>query len=53
VGTRLGVAEHLGDTLHVFDLRLGAADRDAIEGVLAHSRDLYSLIGDCGAEYRR
>jgi aryl-alcohol dehydrogenase-like predicted oxidoreductase len=53
VGTRLGVAEHIEDTLRVFDLRLAVADMDAIESVLAHSQDLYSLIGDCGAEYRR
>ncbi len=53
VGTRLGVAEHIADTARVFDLRLDAGDLNAIEAVLAQSRDLYRLIGDCGDEYRR
>lgn len=52
VGTRLGAAEHISNTLRVFDLRLAAADVAAIDSVLARSRDLYRLIGDCGAEYR-
>jgi len=46
-------AEHIRETLRVFDLRLTAADADAIDSVLAQSRDLYNVIGDCGAEYRR
>ena len=53
VGTRLGVAEHIADTLRVFDLRLSAADHAAIDAVLRRSGDLYGRIGDCGAEYRR
>jgi len=53
VGARLGVAEHIAETLRVFTLRLDPEDHEKIAGVLARSRDLYSLIGDCGAEYRR
>ena len=53
VGTRLGVAEHIAETARVFQIRLGAEDVAAVEGVLARSRDLYRLIGDCGDEYRR
>ena len=53
VGTRLGVAEHIAETARVFDLRLDSDDLAAIEAVLARSRDLYRLIGDCGDEYRR
>ena len=53
VGARLGVAEHISDNAHVFRLELDAGDLQAIEAVLAESRDLYSLIGDCGDEYRR
>ena len=53
VGARLGVAEHISDNLRVFDMQLEAADLESIETVLARSRDLYRLIGDCGDEYRR
>ena len=53
VGTRLGVAEHIAETARIFDLQLDAGDVEAIEAVLAQSRDLYRIIGDCGDEYRR
>ena len=53
VGARLGVAEHIADNVRVFDVQLDADDLQAIEAVLAQSRDLYRLIGDCGDEYRR
>ncbi len=52
VGTRLGVAEHIADNARVFGLELDAGDDTAIETVLARSRDLIKLIGDCGDEYR-
>ena len=53
VGTRLGFSDRRSDTVRVFDLTLNEDDRDRIEAVLAKSRDLYELIGDCGDEYRR
>ncbi len=52
IGARLGIAEHLADNAHVFDFTLDAEDLAAIEPVLAKSRDLMRLIGDCGDEYR-
>jgi aryl-alcohol dehydrogenase-like predicted oxidoreductase len=52
VGARLGVAEHIADNAEVFGFELDADDRAAIETVLAKSRDLIKLIGDCGDEYR-
>ncbi|KAL6456565.1 hypothetical protein MHYP_G00351090 [Metynnis hypsauchen] len=54
VGCRLGVpgAEHIHDTLQSFRVELGPQDLSGIEGVLKRSRDLMSLVGDCGAEYR-
>ncbi len=52
VGARLGVAEHIADNLSVFGLALDADDLAAIDAVLAKSRDLMRLIGDCGDEYR-
>ena len=53
VGVRLGLAEHRDDNARVFDLVLDDEDRDRIQAVLAEARDLFSLIGDCGDEYRR
>ncbi|HUA34514.1 MAG TPA: aldo/keto reductase [Candidatus Binataceae bacterium] len=52
VGTRLGVAQHIGDSAKVFDFALDDADRAGIEAVLARGRDLMRIIGDCGDEYR-
>ena len=53
IGARLGVAEHIAENARVFSFQLDAADRQSIESVLANSRDLYQIIGDCGDEYRR
>jgi len=53
VGARLGVAEHREDNARSFDVTLDPEDQAEIEAVLAKSRDLYQLIGDCGDEYRR
>ena len=52
VGARLGVAQHLTDNAGVFDVKLDADDLGMIEAVLASSRDLMTLVGDCGDEYR-
>jgi len=52
VGARLGVAQHLADNARVFGVKLDANDLGMIESVLARSRDLITLIGDCGDEYR-
>jgi aryl-alcohol dehydrogenase-like predicted oxidoreductase len=52
VGARLGVAEHIADNARVFGFELDTDDHTAIEAVLAKSRDLMKLIGDCGDEYR-
>jgi aryl-alcohol dehydrogenase-like predicted oxidoreductase len=52
VGARLGLAEHIADNARTFDIILDAADHAALAPVLAKSRDLLRLIGDCGDEYR-
>ena len=52
VGARLGIAQHIADNARVFEFALDADDRAAIETVLAKSRDLMQVIGDCGDEYR-
>jgi aryl-alcohol dehydrogenase-like predicted oxidoreductase len=52
VGARLGVVEHLADNARTFEIALDAADHAALAPVLAKSRDLMRVIGDCGDEYR-
>jgi aryl-alcohol dehydrogenase-like predicted oxidoreductase len=52
VGTRLGVAQHLDDNARVFGFAADGEDEAKIETVLAKSRNLSQLIGDCGDEYR-
>jgi aryl-alcohol dehydrogenase-like predicted oxidoreductase len=52
VGTRLGVAQHIADNARIFGFALDGDDRVSIDAVLAKSRDLIKLIGDCGDEYR-
>jgi aryl-alcohol dehydrogenase-like predicted oxidoreductase len=52
VGARLGVAQHVTDNARVFGVKLDADDFSMIEAVLERSRDLMTLIGDCGDEYR-
>src|SRR5215469_2199528 len=52
VGARLGLADHIADNSGIFDLALAPDDLAALEPVLAQSRDLMQVIGDCGDEYR-
>ena len=52
VGARLGTAQHIADNARVFGFALDSGDHAMIELVLAKSRDLIKLIGDCGDEYR-
>ena len=53
IGTRLGVSNHMKDNSRVFDFRLDSDDYEKISLVTEKSSDLFSLIGDCGSEYRR
>jgi hypothetical protein len=52
VGARLGVAQHIAENTRVFGFALDAGDLAMIEAILAKSRDLTQVIGDCGDEYR-
>jgi aryl-alcohol dehydrogenase-like predicted oxidoreductase len=52
VGARLGLSQHIADNARAFNVVLDADDLAVIEPVLAKSRDLLRLIGDCGDEYR-
>jgi aryl-alcohol dehydrogenase-like predicted oxidoreductase len=52
VGARLGASEHILDNARAFAIALDAEDHETLAPVLARSRDLLALIGDCGDEYR-
>ena len=52
IGTRLGLAQHIANNARLFNCALDDDDRARLEAVLAKSRDLMKLIGDCGDEYR-
>lgn len=52
LGRRLGLTDHRDDDQQIFRLRLDDDDRARLDAVQARSRDLMSLIGDCGDEYR-
>eukprot|EP00850_Spirogloea_muscicola_P019113 SM000183S04007 [mRNA] locus=s183:259435:262645:- [translate_table: standard] len=52
VGVRLGVRDHIADTLQAFGLILDEDDMASIRAVTNQSKDLRRLIGDCGDEYR-
>ena len=52
VGARLGLADHIADNARAFDIALDDTDQAALAPLLAKSRDLMRLIGDCGDEYR-
>lgn len=53
IDARLGIAEHIAENARTFGVALDAEDLAAIEPVIAKSRDLMQVIGDCGDEYRR
>jgi aryl-alcohol dehydrogenase-like predicted oxidoreductase len=52
LGRRLGLTDHRVDNARVFAITLDSEDHARIEQVLAKSRNLFDLIGDCGDEYR-
>jgi len=52
VGARLGTVQHRDDNTRVFRFELDEEDLAGIEAVVAKSRDLMVVIGDCGDEYR-
>jgi aryl-alcohol dehydrogenase-like predicted oxidoreductase len=52
IGARLGLSEHIADNQRVFGFSLNTADYAHLDEVLAKSRDLMAVIGDCGDEYR-
>ena len=52
IGARLGISEHIEENMRVFNFSLNSADMDQINKILANSKDLMKIIGDCGDEYR-
>lgn len=52
VGARLGYKEHINDNKKTFSFDFDKDDLAAITAVQNKSRDLMTVYGDCGAEYR-
>jgi aryl-alcohol dehydrogenase-like predicted oxidoreductase len=52
IGARLGISSNYPDNLNVFRLRLDSDDRSQISEFSLKSNNLFSMIGDCGDEYR-
>jgi aryl-alcohol dehydrogenase-like predicted oxidoreductase len=55
VGVRLGVSEHAEENLKVFGWSLDQNDLEAINRVQekSHRKEIFTSLGDCGAEYRQ
>jgi hypothetical protein len=53
IGVRLGISEHLKDSQAIFKLMLDEDDLEIISSITSKGRDLLTVIGDCGDEYRR
>ena len=52
IGARLGISENRSDNLKVFLLQLDKEDDEKIKSVTSKAKDLFTIIGDCGDEYR-
>ncbi|CAN6438763.1 unnamed protein product [Victoria cruziana] len=52
IGVRLGLSQHIEDSLAIFSLELDEEDKSSIDSVSKQGRDLLQIIGDCGDEYR-
>jgi aryl-alcohol dehydrogenase-like predicted oxidoreductase len=52
IGVRLGISENVEDNLNVFKFTLENDDLNKINEISEKSNDLFSIIGDCGDEYR-
>ena len=52
IGVRLGLSEHVQDTKAIFSLNLDEDDEADIRRISKKGRDLLTVIGDCGDEYR-
>ncbi|HEU5488525.1 MAG TPA: aldo/keto reductase, partial [Candidatus Nitrosotalea sp.] len=52
IGARLGISDNKSDNLKVFSLSLDKEDDEKIKTVTSKANDLFSVIGDCGDEYR-
>ncbi len=52
IGARLGISEHRVENDRVFRLELDSEDHEKIKSITTQSKNLFEVIGDCGAEYR-
>ena len=52
IGVRLGISEHIEDNLNLFNFKLEENDLNELNRITRKSNDLFTIIGDCGDEYR-
>ncbi len=52
LGARLGISAHIEDNAKIFNFSLVEEDYNLLETVFSKSQNLFTLIGDCGDEYR-
>lgn len=53
IGARLGISDHKNDNANAFSIKLDSEDYEKIKKITDQSSNLFSMIGDCGDEYRR
>ena len=52
LGTRFGINNHINENLSLENFNFTSDENKKIDEVLKNSNDLFSLIGDCGSEFR-
>ncbi|CZS99542.1 uncharacterized protein RCO7_07887 [Rhynchosporium graminicola] len=55
IGARMGISQHVDENLEVFKFKLDGEYQETIQKVLdkCKATDVFSDMGDCGAEYRQ
>ena len=52
VGVRLGLTQHISQSRAALTVELDEDDRGRLENVMRRGKDMLSIVGDCGDEYR-
>ena len=52
VGVRLGLTQHISQSRAALTVELDEEDRERLENVTRRGKDMLSVVGDCGEEYR-
>ena len=52
VGVRLGLTQHISQSRAAMTVDLDEEDRERLKNVTRRGKDMLSVFGDCGDEYR-